>query len=239
MRISTFVPAVLALTFFSASQAHKVHINKNSALVHDIAKLTTKAAVEATTDISAELTASICADIHIKAHAKGNVLNLVHFETDVNSLTKTRAAVATKLNAEAKAEVDLQIHAAIPGLSAQVPAIVKAAIQASCKNSDSACIKLHVDAIVKAIEARIQTSIKVIINQIAVKVRAHLRVRAKVIVPEVCADLGIANLQTKLSVRIASDTHVDLKVCIKAFVAVWADVNLHAKASLKALLLAL
>lgn len=226
MRISSFLPAVLALTYFSTSQAHQVSSEPVSALL-------AAGHIQAAAEVCAEIKAYLCADIEVKVKANVKAAGLISIDVpDTKVLVSARTALHTKVKTEIEAYVDVVVKKEVLD---HIPTIVDHAIEKVCGLGDnSACVHKNAAKIAADINAKIDTKIKIFVRTIRAHVEAHLRVRLNVLIDELCVDLGILKATISAKVRIASN--VDVKACIKAWAAVLIKLNLNLSAVVNALL---
>ncbi|KAF9559609.1 hypothetical protein EC968_006530 [Mortierella alpina] len=233
MRIAAFIPAVLALTLFSATQAaptgNSVDLLKRDrpdvdADVDAFVELHTKLVA----DVSTEISAYICADLDVEAKADANVLgDIVTAKVDIE---KVRLSIRAKADAEVKAKVDAEIKAKV---TADIEATVHQVIVKLCPLLEAECIEENAANIVADVNAKIFVNLKKVLVTIKAKIESHLRLRIKAIVEEVKVNLGIANVKISARVWIASNVDVLVKVWVKIWLKLCAKINV--KALVKAL----
>ncbi|KAK3841247.1 MAG: hypothetical protein J3R72DRAFT_445726 [Linnemannia gamsii] len=237
MRIANFIPAVLALTLFSASQAAPT-LHDTTAIsmlqkrgidgVEAFIDLYTKSTIDAVVKTCDEIKVHLCADVVVDLHVKANVLGgLITAKVDVDNLKiQTKAKVDTEVEAEAKAHVSVKAVA-------DIDVIVHESIIAICGLLNDKCIKKNAHAIVAKINAKIRVNVSKLIVNLKTHIDDHIRIRIKAIVDEVCVHLGIVEATVTAKVWIASNIDVHVKVWVKVWVKIWSKINL--KALIKAL----
>ncbi|KAG0271542.1 hypothetical protein BGZ95_000634 [Linnemannia exigua] len=237
MRIATFIPAVLALTLFSASQAaptlhdttaismlQKRGIDGVEAFIHLYEKTTVDAVVKTCDEIEVKLCADVVVDLHVKANILGG---LITAKVDVDNLKiQTKAKVDADVKAEAKAH--LKVKAVAP-----IAVIVHESILALCPIVNDKCLKKNAHAIVAKVNAKIRVNVSKLIVKLRAHIDDHVRIRIKAIVDEVCVHLGIAEATVTAKAWVASNIDVHVKVWVDVWVKIWAKINL--KALIKAL----
>ncbi|KAF9939437.1 hypothetical protein BGZ75_006521 [Mortierella antarctica] len=234
MRIATFIPAVLALTLFSATQAaptgNSIDLLKRDgradidAFVDAYVKLETKIISK----VFAKVTADLCADLDVEVNAVANVGNgILTAEVDVEKIR-----LSTKAEAEvvATAKIDAEVRTKV---TATVKATIDHVLIKLCPIVSVECIDKNAAAIVAAVNADVYVKIKEVLVNLKAEVEAHIRLRLKAIIRKVTLDLGLVNVQISARIWIASNVNV----LIEAVVKVWVD--LCAKINLKALIKAL
>ncbi|KAF8940200.1 hypothetical protein EDD21DRAFT_367008 [Dissophora ornata] len=223
MRISTFVPAVLALTLFSASQAApalmKRERNNLDAVVNLIAKVHTKVVVDSCTTI----TTNVCADVDLALDLDANILGgLVKAKLDVE---KIRLSARAELHGDIKAKVDANAKAIV---ITHITAAVRKVIVDICPIFETDCITKNAHDIV----VRVNTDINILISQLWVTVKAdlpaHIRARAKVIIREVEVNAALVNAKIKGRLLIASNIDVHIQTWTKVWAVLYAKVQLEA-----------
>ncbi|KAF9347624.1 hypothetical protein BGX26_000908 [Mortierella sp. AD094] len=223
MRFTAFVPAVLALSFFSAAQASSSMMKRDrndlDAVVDLFVKSHTKVAVEA----CAKITAAVCADVDVVVDADANVLNgLVTAKVDVE---KIRVSTKVNLDADIKAYIDADVKATV---IAPIRASVEKAVLKLCPLLEKECIKENAHNIVAKVNTDIDVTINKLWTNIKVDLPAHIRIRAKVIIREVCVHAGVVEAAIKARIFIASNIDVHIKACVKVWAKLWAKVKLIA-----------
>ncbi|KAF9134950.1 hypothetical protein BGW39_005247 [Mortierella sp. 14UC] len=237
MRIATFIPAVLALTLFSATQAaptlhdtsaiellQKRGDNDLSALV----KLYTKTTVDAVVKTCAEIEAKLCADVVVDLKVKANVLGgLITAKVNVDKLkVQTRAKVDADVKATAKAYLKEEAVA-------NIDVLVEESILSLCPIVSKKCLNKNAHAIVADVNAKIRVRVSNLVVKLRAHIDDHIRIRIKAIVDEVCVHLGIVEATVTARAWVASNIDVHAKAWVGIWVKIWAKINL--KALIKAL----
>ncbi|KAG0249643.1 hypothetical protein BG011_009057 [Mortierella polycephala] len=234
MRISSFVPAILALGLFSATtqalptipqQQDAVDLLKRggSNAVDAVAKLFVKVQTSILLEACAHIEADICADVIVKLNAKVSVLELVKVNANVKDLeVRTKAAVDVDVKAKLRADINAVVIA-------KIDAHVHAVVAKICPNGDSACIKKNAHAIVVNVVALIKIDIEKLIVKIKAELEAHVKVRVGVHIKDLSVNvLGLANAHVSAIVRIRSDINIHLKAFIDLCVSLLVDAKLIA-----------
>ncbi|KAF9984163.1 hypothetical protein BGZ65_000875 [Modicella reniformis] len=221
MRISSFLPAVLALTFFSASQAGSVESGKP--LVSAIADIFIKVHAKAVVDVCAKITADICADVDLIVESKTSVLGgLITSSVDVDKIrVSAKAELDVDIKAKVKAIVDARVLLPIEVIVADVVAGV-------CPTLEKTCIVAHAATIVAKVNAKIDVNISKVWVEIKAELPAHIRLRAKIIVRELSIHAGLVDTALKVRVWIASNINIYVKVWAKIYAQVCARVKIVA-----------
>ncbi|KAF9111608.1 hypothetical protein BGX27_004660 [Mortierella sp. AM989] len=228
MRFSAFVPAVLALSFFSAAQeigraSNSMMMKRSRNDLDTVVKLFVKAHTKVALDVCAKITADVCADVDVEVSAKANLLGGV-ITTDID-VEKIRLSTKVRLNADIKTRVDAKVKAIV---IAPIKASVERVVLKLCPSLEKECIKKNAHNIVAKVNADVDVNINKLWTKIKVDLPAHIRLRAKVIIREVCIHLGIVEAAIKARVFIASNIDIHIKACIKLWVKLWAKVKLAA-----------
>ncbi|OAQ32271.1 hypothetical protein K457DRAFT_889852 [Linnemannia elongata AG-77] len=233
MRIAAFIPAVLALTLFSATQAapaqhdttaismlKKRGIDGVDAIVHLYTKVVADVALKTCDKIEVDLCADVVVDLKVDANVLGG---LVTAKVNVDQLKlQTKDKVDVDVKAEAKTHV--KVEAVAP-----IKAIVHESIIAICPLVNNDCLNKKANAIVADINAKINVHVSKVFVDLKSHIDAHVRLRIKAIVEEVCVHLGIADVTIHARAWVASNIDAHVKVWVKLWVKLWAKVNLVAK----------
>ncbi|KAG0061416.1 hypothetical protein BGZ89_011461 [Linnemannia elongata] len=233
MRIAAFIPAVLALTLFSATQAapaqhdttaismfKKRGIDGVDAIVHLYTKVVADVALKTCDKIEVDLCADVVVDLKVDANVLGG---LVTAKVNVDKLKlQTKDKVDVDVKAEAKAHV--KVEAVAP-----IKAIVHESIIAICPLVNNDCLNKKANAIVADINSKIDVHVSKVFVNLKSHIDAHVRLRIKAIVEEVCVHLGIADVTIHARAWVASNIDAHVKVWVKLWVKLWAKVNLVAK----------
>ncbi|KAG0305601.1 hypothetical protein BGZ97_001056 [Linnemannia gamsii] len=233
MRIAAFIPAVLALTLFSATQAapaqhdttaismmKKRGINGIDAIVNLYSKVVVDAVVKTCDEIEVKLCADVVVDLDVDANVLGG---LITAKVDVDQLKiQTKEKVDVDVKAEAKAHV--KVEAVAP-----IKVIIHESILALCPIVNDDCLNKHANAIVADVNAKIRAHVSKIFVNLKSHIDAHVRLRIKAIVKEVCVHLGIVEATVHARAWVASNIDAHVKVWVKVWVHIWAKVNLVAK----------
>ncbi|KAF9171183.1 hypothetical protein BGX21_001689 [Mortierella sp. AD011] len=226
MKFTAFVPAVLALSFFSAVQATSSMEKRgaNDANLNAAVDIFVKAHAQVAAEACAKITASVCADVDLKLNAKAKVLgDVITADADVE---KIRVSAKAQVDTEVKAYVDAEVKAIV---LAPIRASVEKVIVKICPLLDRACIRKNATKIVAKVNADVNVSIKKLLVNLKVDLPVHIRARAKIIVRELCVHAGIADISAKVRVYIASNIDVHVKACIRVWVKLWAKVKIVAR----------
>ncbi|KAG0001009.1 hypothetical protein BGZ80_000428 [Entomortierella chlamydospora] len=224
MKFTAFVPAVLALSFFSAAQATSSMVKRDHSDLNTVVNVFVEAHANVAAEACAKITASICADVDIKLHAKANVLGgVVTADADVE---KIRVSAKAQVDADIKARVDAEVKAIV---LVPIKASVEKVVVKLCPLLEKECIKKNASKIVAKVNADVDVSIKKLLVNLKVDLPAHIRARAKIIVRELCVHAGIADLSAKVRVFIASNIDVHVKACVKVWAKLWAKVKIVAR----------
>ncbi|KAG0368761.1 hypothetical protein BGX24_002706 [Mortierella sp. AD032] len=230
MRISSFVPAIMAFTLFTATtqalpmlphEAAAVAMLKRgsgstSNIIDVVASIFVKAHAKVLVDACVDLTANVCADVDVKLNAKANVLGLIEAEVDVKKLQLSAKA---DVDADIKAKIDIDVKAIV---TANIDAHVRAVVLKVCPKSDKACIKKNAHAIVVQVAALINIDIKKLVVKIKADLKANAKVRLDLFIKKLDLNLGLAKVKVSAVAKIRADIDVHLKafveVCAKLFV---------------------
>ncbi|KAF9902335.1 hypothetical protein BX616_001974 [Lobosporangium transversale] len=222
MRIFSFVPAVLALSVFSAAQAAPALITPRDNL-DAVIGIFVGAQTKIMADVAAKITADVCADVNIEANAKVVVLGgLLTTTIDVEKISLN---VKAKLDADIKLYVDAAVKATV---LVPIRAIVSRVVLNLCPLLENECIKRNAHNIVVAVNAEIDVCLDNLFVELKVKLPIHIHARAKIIIRELTLNAGIATAAIRARIFISAkiDAH------IKAWINLW--VNLCAKLQLAA-----
>ncbi|KAF9176705.1 hypothetical protein BGZ51_009714 [Haplosporangium sp. Z 767] len=230
MRISSFVPAVLALGLFSATTQALPTIPQQQAavdllkrgdgnVVDGLIKLFVDVESKVLLDACVHLEADVCADVIVKLNAKTDVLGLIKANVNVKDL-EVRTKAAVDVDIKAKLRADIKAH-----VIAKIDAHVHAVVGGICPKVDNACISKNAHAIVANVVAKIKVDIEKLIVKIKAELEAHVKVRVGAHIKKLAVDLGLAKVDISAIVRIRSDINVHLK----AFVDLCAKLLINAK----------
>ncbi|KAF9119857.1 hypothetical protein BGW39_011860 [Mortierella sp. 14UC] len=239
MRISTFVPAIMAFTLFTATtqalpaphEAAAVALLKRgsgstSSLIDAVAKIFVQAHAKVLVDACVDLTANVCADVDVKLNAKANVLGLIGADIDVKKLELSAKA---DVDADIKAKIDVDVKAIV---TANIDAHVRAVVLKVCPKSDKACIKKNAHAIVVQVAALINVDIKKLVVKIKADLKAHVKVRLDLFIKKLDINLGLAKVKVSAIAHIRADIDAHLKafvdVCAKLFVSAKVEADIGA-----------
>ncbi|KAF9906984.1 hypothetical protein EC991_011379 [Linnemannia zychae] len=237
MRIATFIPAVLALTLFSATQAAPT-LHDTTAIellqkrgidgIDALVDLYTKTTVDAVVKTCDEIEVKLCADVVVDLKVNANVLGgLITAKVDVDQLKlQTRAKVDADVKAETKAHLKVKAVA-------NIKVLIEESILALCPVVSKKCLNKHANAIVADINAKIRVHVSKLIVKVRSHIDDHIRLRIKAIVDEVCVHLGIVEATITAKAWVASNIDAHVKVWVDVWVHIWSKINL--KALIKAL----
>ncbi|KAF9917395.1 hypothetical protein FBU30_000772 [Linnemannia zychae] len=232
MRITSFIPAVLALTLFSATQAAPTQQDAAIALmqkrgingVDNIVDLYAKATVNAVVKTCDKIEVDLCADVVVDLQVDATLLGgLITAKANVENL---KVQTKDRVNADVKAE--LKAHAKAEAV-APIKAIVHESIIALCPLVNDKCIKKHANAIAADIHAKIHAHVSKVFVNIKAHIDSHVRLRIKAIVDEVCVHLGIVEAKVHARAWVASNIDAHVKLWVKVWADIWAKVNLFDK----------
>ncbi|KAF9087977.1 hypothetical protein BGX29_000537 [Mortierella sp. GBA35] len=234
MRISSFVPAIMAFTLFSAStQAlptaphHDAAIammkrgsGSTTSIVDALVKLFVEAEAKVLVKACADLSVDVCAGVDVKLKATANVLGLIDAEVNVKKLqVKAKADVDAKVKADIEADLKVVV---IANIDAHVRGVVKTV----CPKSDKACLKKNAHAIVANVAALIQVDIEKLVVKIKADVHARAKVHLEAYIKKL--DLNLLGL-AKVKLSAVAKIKADINVHLKAFVDVCAKLLINAK----------
>ncbi|KAG0289900.1 hypothetical protein BGZ96_006617 [Linnemannia gamsii] len=233
MRIAAFIPAVLALTLFSATQAAPtqhdttaISLMKKRGIdgIEAVINLYSKVVVDAVVETCDEIEVHLCADVVVDLDVEASVLGgLITAKVDVDQLKlQTREKIDADVKVEAKAHV--KVEAVAP-----IKVIIHESIIALCPLVNDDCLHKHAHAIVADINAKIRVHVSKVFVNLKSHIDAHVRLRIKAIVKEVCVHLGIADATVHARAWVASNIDAHVKVWVKVWVHIWAKINLVAK----------
>ncbi|KAG0322794.1 hypothetical protein BG000_002791 [Podila horticola] len=232
MRLSAFVPAVLALSLFSFStEALPTPAQQDSAVallkrggtspnnvLDALVKLFVDVEAKVLVDACVDLTADVCADVNVKLSAKAKVLGgLIVADVDVK-----------KLQVQAKAQVDLDVKAWIKAevdatVIANIDAHVRAVAGNLCPVLSIACIHTNADAIVANVVAKIRIDIDALVVKVKADVKAKVKASLDICIPKLSVNLGVlakADVKATIDVKAQIDAHLKVFVdaCVKLLV---------------------
>ncbi|KAF9139315.1 hypothetical protein BG015_002066 [Linnemannia schmuckeri] len=238
MRISSFVPAIMAFTLFTATtqalptlphHERAVELLKRGggstttvpSLIDAVVKVFVQAETKILVDACVDLKASVCADVDVKLNAKAEVLGgLIGAEVDVKHLeVKAKADV----DADIKARIDLDLKAVV---IANIDAHVRAVVLKVCPNADKACLKKNAHAIVAQVAALINIDIKKLTVKIKADLHAHAKLRLDLFIKKL--DLNALGL-AKVTISAVARVRAEVDVHLKAFVDICAKLLVNAK----------
>ncbi|GJJ78746.1 hypothetical protein EMPS_11105 [Entomortierella parvispora] len=231
MRINAFVPAVLALSFFSAStqalptpqhQANAVELLKRggSNVVDALVNLFVDAETKVLLDACVSLEANVCADVTVKLDASANVLGgLVTANVDVKDL---EVSAKTAVDADIKVNVEADVKAIV---LANVAAHVKKEVACVCPKLDDACFKANAHTLVVKIVALIQVDVATLVAKIKADLVANAKVRVNATIKDIGVHLGLADVDVHAIIDVRSDIDAHLQ----AFVDLCASVLVNAQ----------
>ncbi|KAF9924877.1 hypothetical protein BGZ67_009031 [Mortierella alpina] len=235
MRFTSFAPAVVALSLFSASTQALPALSQDPAvallkrgggpgLLDAVVKVFADVHAKAVLDACVELDVDVCAAVDIKLNAKANVANIVNADILIK-----------KAEVDVKAKVDVDIKANIRAVAkatviANIDAHVRAVVGELCSSIDSVCLHNNAHAIVANVNAKIRLDI----DDLAVKIRAGLDafVKARVDVHIKELKINVLNLikaNASAIIRIKADVKAHLQVFVQLCVELVAKVNLVAR----------
>lgn len=222
MRISTFVPAVLALTIFSATQASMVKRDRND--VNTAINLFVNAHTKVAIDACVKITADVCADVDLTLDLDAKIGNgLITAKVDVEKL---RLSAKAHLDDDIKAKVNADVKAIV---IAPIRAIVEKVIVKLCPLLEKECIKKNASNIVAKVNAVVDVNIQKLFITLRKDLPLHIRLRAKVNIREICIHAGIVEAAIKGRVFIASNIDAHIKVLARVWATLWAKVKLVAE----------
>jgi hypothetical protein len=232
MRISTFVPAILAVSLFAVSSTQALPTLKHQEdavtlfkrVDANVLDSVVKLFVEAETNVLAaacvDLEADVCADVVVKLQAKADVLGgLAKFNLKVKELeVRTKASADVEIKAMIQAYVKAIVIANIDGH-------VRGVVGTICPAVDHACLNKNAVKIVADVVAMIKVDIAKLIVKIKADVAAKAKVRVNAAIKDLSVRLGLVNVDVSAAVRVRSD----INVLLKAFVDVCAKLLVNAK----------
>jgi len=238
MRISSFVPAIMAFTLFTATtqalptlphHERAVELLKRGgsstttvpSLIDAVVKLFVEAETEILVDACVDLKASVCADVDVKLTARAEILGgLLGAEVDVKDLqVKAKADV----DADIKANIDLELKAVV---IANIDAHVRAVVLQICPLADKACLNQNAQAIVVQVAALINVDVKALTVKIKADLQARVSLRLALFVKKL--DLNALGL-AKVAITAIAKVGVDIDVHLKAFVDICVKLLVSAK----------
>ncbi|KAG0202983.1 hypothetical protein BGX28_004578 [Mortierella sp. GBA30] len=234
MRIAAFVPAVLALTLFSATQAAPTSdvalLKREDPLVDAVANIVAKAFVDVSVDPDLKAHLYACADVDVELHVEADVGHgLLTADADVEKIQiKTRA----ELDADAQAHVAADVKAKV---IAPVKAIVAAVLVKVCPTLEVACIHAHAVDIFAQINAEVYLKLKDLLVTIKADVEHHAQIRLKALIPNIALHAGVAEAKVSGKVWVASNVDLEVHTIAK----IWADLCAKVKADIVAKIAAL
>ncbi|KAG9062705.1 hypothetical protein KI688_005011 [Linnemannia hyalina] len=232
MRIAAFIPAVLALTLFSATQAAPAQHDttaismlkkRGPSGIDAVINLYTKVVADVAVETCDKIEVDLCADVVVDLDVEAKALGILSAKVDVPKLKiQTKDKVDIDVKAEAKAHV--KVEAVAP-----IKVIVHESIVALCPHVNNDCLIKHANAIVADINAKIEVHVSKVFVNLKTHIDAHVRLRIKAIVKEVCVNLGLANVTVHARAWVASNIDIHVQLWVKVWVKLWAKVNLAAK----------
>ncbi|KAF9901403.1 hypothetical protein EC991_006202 [Linnemannia zychae] len=232
MRISSFVPAIMAFTLFTATtqalpaphEAAAVALLKRgsgstSSLIDAVAKIFVQAHAKVLVDACVDLSAKVCADVDVKLNAKANVLGLI--ETEVN-VKKLELSAKADVDADIKAKIDVDVKAIV---TAKIDGHVRTILSKVCPKSDKVCIKKNAHDIVLQVAALINIDIKKLAVKIKADLQANAKLRLDLFIKKLDINLGLA----KVKVSAIAHVRADIDAHLKAFVDICAKLLVNAK----------
>ncbi|KAF9339380.1 hypothetical protein BGZ91_006115 [Linnemannia elongata] len=226
MRISSFVPAIMAFTLFTATtqalptlphHERAIDLLKRGGsstttapgLIDAVVKIFVQAETKILVDACVDLKASVCADVDVKLHAKANVLGLIGVDVNVK-----------KLEVSAKARVDADLKAVV---LANIDAHVRAVVLKVCPKADKACLKKNAHSIVVQVAALINVDVKKLTVKVKADLQAHAKLRLDLFIKKLDLNaLGLAKVTISAIAHVRSDIDVHIKafvdVCVKLLV---------------------
>ncbi|KAF9307094.1 hypothetical protein BGZ74_011295 [Mortierella antarctica] len=235
MRLSSFVPAVLALSLFSFSaEALPTPAQQDSAVallkrggtspnnvLDALVKLFVDVEAKALVDACVDLTADVCANVDVKLSAKAKVLGgLIIVDADVKKL---QVQAKAQVDLDIKAWIDAEVHASV---IAHIDAHVIAVAHKICPVLSLTCIHDHADGIVAGVVAKIRIDIKALVLRIKANVKAKVKASLDICIPKLVVNLGV------LAKAVITAT-IDIKAEIKARLDLWINVCVQLLASAK------
>ncbi|KAF9570498.1 hypothetical protein EC968_001772 [Mortierella alpina] len=224
MRFTSFVPAVLALSFFSASTQALPALSQDPAvallkrggggsdLLDALAKVFVKVHTKAVLDACVELDVDVCAAVDIKLKAKANVADVVKANVDIK-----KAQVDLKANIDADIKANIRAEARLRVI-ANIEAHVRAVVLGICVNADKACLHANANLIVAKINAKIRLDIEALVVKIKADLKVFAKVRADVRIKQLNAN--VLNL-IKVNINGIVKVKADIKVRLEAFIRLW------------------
>ncbi|KAG9062967.1 hypothetical protein KI688_004567 [Linnemannia hyalina] len=237
MRISTFVPAIMAFTLFTATtQALPAHPHHERAidllkrggsstttapdLIATVAKIFIQAETKILADACVDLKVSACADVIVKLNAKASLLKIINIDVKVKDLEVSAKA---DVDADIKARIDLDLKAVV---LANIDAHVRTVVGKVCPKADKACLKKNARSIVVQVAALINVDVKKLTVKVKADLAAHAKLRLDLFIKKLDLNaLGLARVTVSaiVHVRATVDAH------IKAFIDVCAKLLVNAK----------
>lgn len=234
MRISSFVPAIMAFTLFTATtqalptlphHERAIDLLKRGGsstttapgLIDAVVKIFVQAETKILVDACVDLKASVCADVDVKLHAKANVLGLIGVDVNVKKLEVSAKA---DVDADIKARVDADLKAVV---LANIDAHVRAVVLKVCPKADKACLKKNAHSIVVQVAALINVDVKKLTVKVKADLQAHAKLRLDLFIKKLDLNaLGLAKVTISAIAHVRSDIDVHIKafvdVCVKLLV---------------------
>ncbi|KAF9946843.1 hypothetical protein BGZ72_011094 [Mortierella alpina] len=234
MRFTSFVPAVMALSLFSATtqalptlSQEPVALLKRGGngpgLIDAVVKAFVDVRAKVLLDACVDLDVDVCAAVDVKLKAKANVLELIKADIDINKL---QVDVKAKVDADIKAKVKLDVKAKV---IANIDAHVRAVVLGICPDVNSACLHKHAHAIVAKVDAKILVDIKALVVKIRAELEAFVKLRVKIHIDELNVNvLGLIKANVKAFIKVNADIKVKLDAFVKLCVDLFAKVKLNA-----------
>ncbi|KAF9272357.1 hypothetical protein BGZ68_002494 [Mortierella alpina] len=230
MRFTSFIPAVMALTLFSAStqalpalpEDHAVALLKRGGpgLIDAVAKVFVNVHTKAVLDACVDLDVDVCAAVDIKLKAKVNVAELIKADVDIKKL---EVDLKAKVDADIKAKIRLDAKALV---IANIDAHVRAIVLGICPAADNACLHKNAHAIVAQVNAKINLDIKALVVKIRAELDAFVKLRLDVHINKL--NVNVLNL-IKAKVNAIIRIKADIKVRLDAFIRLCVDLVAKAK----------
>ncbi|KAF9539993.1 hypothetical protein EC957_004805 [Mortierella hygrophila] len=235
MRISSFVPAIMAFTLFTATtQAAPAHHERAidllkrggsstttaPGLIDAVVKIFIQAETKILVDACVDLKVSACADVIVKLNAKAKVLGLIEADVNVKNLEISAKA---DVDADIKARIDLDLKAVV---LANIDAHVRKVVLKACPKADKACLKKNAHSIVAQVAALINVDVKKLTVKVKADLAAHAKLRLDLFIKKL--DLNALGL-ARVTISAIAHVRATVDVHVKAFIDVCAKLLVNAK----------
>ncbi|CAO3570359.1 unnamed protein product [Mortierella alpina] len=234
MRFTSFVPAVMALSLFSASTQALPALSQDRAvallkrrdspdLADAVVKLFVGVSAKAALDACVDLEAKVCADVDLTLKADVNAANIVKVAAAVKT---AQAIVKANVDVDVKAHVRAEVEAKVV---APIDAHVHAVLAVICPVLNNACLHDNAHKIVTDVYALIEADIKHLVVDINAKLDAFVKVRVYIHIKQLSINLlNLIGAKLNAIVVIKTDIQVHLKAFVDLCLKVAAKVKLTA-----------